>query len=81
MLVISIYNNGREIPAELQDRVFEPYVTTKTKDGGTGIGLYLTKEIIEEHFAGRIYYKNLDEGVVFIFEIPVKKEKEPDTNA
>lgn len=81
MLVISIYNNGREIPAELQDRVFEPYVTTKTKDGGTGIGLYLTKEIIEEHFAGRIYYKNLDEGVVFIFEIPVKKEKESDTNA
>lgn len=56
---ISIVDNGPGFPADLQDRLFEPYVTTKPK--GTGLGLAVVKRIVEEH-NGRIDLRNLPEG-------------------
>jgi two-component system nitrogen regulation sensor histidine kinase NtrY len=44
---ISVLDNGRGLPEENRDRLFEPYVTTRTK--GTGLGLAIVKKIIEEH--------------------------------
>lgn len=44
---ISLVDNGRGLPPELRDRLFEPYVTTRVK--GTGLGLAIVKKIIEEH--------------------------------
>src|SRR3546814_13355981 len=47
MLDIRVIDNGRGLPVENRDRLFEPYVTTRTK--GTGLGLAIVKKIIEEH--------------------------------
>jgi len=44
---ITVLDNGRGLPVENRDRLFEPYVTTRTK--GTGLGLAIVKKIIEEH--------------------------------
>lgn len=44
----SIEDDGPGVPAELHDKIFEPFFTTK-KDVGTGLGLWVTKEIIERH--------------------------------
>jgi len=62
---ISIYNNGGKAQQEVLERMFEPYFTTKFEDKGTGIGLYMTKTIIENSMNGKIYAKNKDAGVVF----------------
>src|SRR3546814_21037585 len=47
MLDIRVIDNGKGLPLENRDRLFEPYVTTRTK--GTGLGLAIVKKIIEEH--------------------------------
>ncbi len=70
LLKVEISDNGGGIPEEIIDRIFEPYFTTK-KDKGTGIGLYMSKVIIEESLGGRIYARNVEGGVMFILEFDV----------
>jgi len=66
---IVIEDNAGGIPKEIGDRIFEPYFTTKEEGKGTGIGLYISKVIIEEHFKGKIYFENTQNGVKFIIEL------------
>jgi len=56
--ILEITDNGGGIDEEIIDKVFEPYFTTKHKYQGTGIGLYMTEEIIKKHFQGYIRIKN-----------------------
>ena len=58
-VLLHVIDNGGGFPPEILARVFEPYVTTKTK--GTGLGLAIVKKIVEEHH-GQVDVRNIDEG-------------------
>ncbi|MBF0606728.1 MAG: HAMP domain-containing sensor histidine kinase [Candidatus Magnetobacterium sp. LHC-1] len=64
-IAIMITDNGGGIPEDIKDRIFEPYFTTKPSDVGTGIGLYMSKTIIENNMCGRLTVKNITEGAEF----------------
>jgi PAS domain S-box-containing protein len=68
-IIISIFNNCGNIDENIIERIFEPYFTTKFEDQGTGIGLYMTKIIIEKNMGGKIEAKNLNDGVEFIIKL------------
>jgi signal transduction histidine kinase len=72
-VTIKIADNGGGIDAELLDKIFLPYFTTKEPDKGTGTGLYMSKLIIE-HMSGRLSARNTRQGVVFTIELPGQKE-------
>ncbi len=65
--VVMIKDNGGGIPHEILDRIFDPYVTSKDK--GAGIGLYMSKIIIENSMGGKLYAKNKDKGALFTIEL------------
>ncbi len=58
-LVITITDNAGGVPITFIEKIFDPYFTTKENSQGTGIGLYMTKEVIEEHLEGQIEVKNV----------------------
>lgn len=62
-VIIKLADNGGGIKVKNLKKIFEPYFSTKEE--GTGIGLYLSKMIIEESFAGKILVENKKEGVLF----------------
>ena len=71
--ILKISNNGGEIDDEIIKRIFEPYFTTKFESAGTGIGLYMSKTIIETNLKALIKVNNIKDGVEF--SIIFKKEK------
>ena len=68
-IICQIKDNGGGIEEKNLNRVFEPYFTTK-ESNGTGIGLYISKEIIHKHMKGSLEVQNIQEGAMFIITIP-----------
>jgi PAS domain S-box-containing protein len=62
---ISIFNNGIPIRDDVLPKIFDPYFSTKLEKNGTGLGLYMSKTIIEEHHKGKIEAVNHTDGVAF----------------
>jgi nitrogen fixation/metabolism regulation signal transduction histidine kinase len=56
-----VEDNGIGVPAEVRDKVFAPYFTTKLSEGGTGLGLAIVHRIIFDH-GGRIALSDVDGG-------------------
>lgn len=68
---IKIKDDGLGIAEEYQDKIFDPFFTTKTVGKGTGLGLYLSYMIVEEH-SGKISLKSTEnEGAEFIITLPI----------
>lgn len=67
--VVTITDNAGGIPPEIMDKVFDPYFTTKGPDKGTGIGLFMSKTIIEKNMKGSLTVTNQPEGAQFRIEV------------
>lgn len=69
---INIKDNAGGIALDNPDGVFDKYFTSK--DNGTGLGLYLSRIVIEQRFCGKIEVQNLEGGACFTISIPVFTE-------
>lgn len=68
---LCIEDNGGGIPEEAFERIFEPYYTTKEGGQGSGIGLYMSKMIIEQNMGGKLMASNGPLGASFTIIIPL----------
>ena len=62
-------DNAGGIREEIIDKIFEPYFTTKGPQQGTGVGLFMSKTIIEKNMGGRLSARNIAGGAEFRIEI------------
>lgn len=67
--ILKMRDSGGGIPVKLIPTIFDPYVTTKESQNGTGLGLYMSKLIVENHMHGRILANNTKEGAEFTVEL------------
>lgn len=72
-LHLCLEDNGGGIPEAIIERIFEPYYTTKEEGKGTGIGLYMSKMIIEQNMGGKLTVKNHPLGACFCIVFPIEE--------
>lgn len=87
-VLINVIDNAGGIKSDIMTKVFDPYFTTKHQSIGTGIGLYMSKQMVEKHMYGKIWCKNIkhklgDSGqlfdcAMFTIEIPLSLKEESD---
>ncbi len=67
---ITLTDNAGGIDPAIKEKVFDPYFTTKHKDQGTGIGLYMAKSIIENNVGGKLLAHNVEGGAQLVIILP-----------
>jgi signal transduction histidine kinase len=67
---VSIKDNGRGIAEDIQAKLFDPFFTTKPMGKGTGLGLFISYQIVEKHGGQLICQSQPDQGTAFILKLP-----------
>jgi len=74
-LQVSVTDTGEGVDPTWSDKIFQPFYTTKSK--GSGLGLSITKRLIEQHGGSIRAVNNLDRGVSFLIDLPVTQKEAP----
>lgn len=69
-IVVKITDSGAGIPLEIQEKIFQPFFTTKSAGEGSGLGLDIVKKIIEKH-QGNIQFTSVPGQTTFIVTLPM----------
>jgi len=73
---ISVEDNAEGINPNIIETLFLPYISTKDQKQGTGLGLYMSKTIVEEHCKGSLSVHNTEHGACFTIKIPMRENYE-----
>jgi C4-dicarboxylate-specific signal transduction histidine kinase len=68
-VILKVRDTGGGVPEDIMNKIFDPYFTTKDEGSGTGIGLYISKTMIERNMGGQLTLQNWKEGAVFKIEV------------
>jgi signal transduction histidine kinase len=71
---IEICDNGGGMDEAILSKIFEPYFSTKGAKSGTGLGLYMSKTIVEEHLNGKLTVHNADGGACFVVRLDRRRD-------
>lgn len=63
--ILRVKDNGGGVPEEILEKIFDPYFSTKKEKDGTGLGLYMSKTIVQEHCDGSLHVNNDKHGAIF----------------
>ncbi|MEA3289795.1 MAG: hybrid sensor histidine kinase/response regulator [Campylobacterota bacterium] len=69
--IITIEDNAGGVDTDIIDQIFDPYFTTKHQSQGKGLGLYMSKDIVDKHLNGSLHLNNTKEGARFYIELPL----------
>jgi len=67
--IVTVTDNAGGIDKEIMGKIFDPYFTTKGPQSGTGVGLFMSKTIIEKNMGGRLVARNIANGAEFRIEV------------
>ena len=77
-LVVEVSDTGKGIPADIIDRIYEPFFTTKRQGNGTGLGLDITYRVVVYRHGGVIQVRSQPGETVFTVQLPIKPPREED---
>jgi PAS domain S-box-containing protein len=79
--VLEVADSGTGVPEEIGDRIFEPFFTTRGEQGGTGLGLWLSRTIVEEEGGTLTWRNGTPAGAVFTVSLPLEQQGSPSPGA
>ena len=77
-LIIDYYDNGIGVDKSIKKRIFDPFVTTKRGEGGSGLGMHLVYNLVTQALGGSVYFDDQSsKGTRFIITLPLTQASKP----